>query len=155
MDKKPSTMHALFQRIHDYEKELWSRYGFKDQGPYAELLVAKALGARVLTNGVNQGFDLEHPRYGRIEVRSRRYPLDGRREDRTQVPSSKHGLFDHFVHIVLDQDFSVAGAYLAPHDAMEALVKRSKQRYVRFADGAALPQAVNITAEVRAAQAGL
>lgn len=74
--------------------------------------------------------------------------------ERAQVPSSKHGLFDHFVHIVLDQDFTVAGAYLVPHDAIATLVSQSKQRYVRFTDGAALPQSVNITAEVRAVQVG-
>src|SRR5687768_6297220 len=135
MDKKSSTMHALFQLMHACEKELWSQHGIKDQGQYAARLVADALGARVLANGVNQGFDLEHPRYGRIEVRSRRYPLDGRREDRAQVPLSKQGLFDHFVHIVFDGDFTVAAAYLAPHDAIETLVSRSKQRYVRLADG--------------------
>jgi hypothetical protein len=155
MDKTPSTMHALFQMMHACEKELWSQHGIKDQGQYAALLVARTLEARVIANGVNQGFDLEHPRYGRIEVRSRRYPLDGRREDRAQVPSSKHGLFDYFAHVVLDQDFTVAGAYLAPHDAIDALVSRSRQRYVRFADGAALPQSVDITAKVRAVQAGL
>ncbi|WP_162820671.1 hypothetical protein [Microvirga calopogonii] len=155
MDKTSSTMLELFQRMHECEKTLWSRYHLKDQGQYAALLVARALGACVVANGVNQGYDLEHPRYGRIEVRSRRYPLDGRREDRAQVPSSKQGLFDHFAHIVLDQDFTVAGAYLAPHDAIDAHVGKSKQRYVRFADGAALPQAVDITADVRAVQTGL
>src|SRR4051812_38398045 len=101
MDQKTKKMLALFRMMHACEKELWSLYGIKDQGQYVARLVAESLGARVVANGVNQGFDLEHDQYGRIEVRSRRLPFDGRREDRAQVPSSKYGLFDHFVHVVL------------------------------------------------------
>ena len=49
----------------------------------------KALGANILRNRVNKGFDLKHESYGRIEVRSRRYPLDERREDRVRLPKVK------------------------------------------------------------------
>jgi hypothetical protein len=145
-------IHDLFRYFHEIEKELWSRYKIKDPGSYAEHLVAKALGASLLRNSVNKGFDLKHESYGRIEVRSRRYPLDGRREDRVELPNVKSGLFDFFVHVVFDPDFSVFGAYLVPHDAITALASASKNRRVRFSEGCALSDATDITFKVRKAR---
>jgi hypothetical protein len=147
-----ASMRELFRYSHEIEKELWSRYKIKDQGSYAEHLVAEALGASVLANGVNKGFDLLHERYGKIEVRSRRYPLDGRREDRAHLSIKKSGLFDFFVHVAFDSDYSVSGAYLAPHDAIAALAAESKNRCVRFSAGSALPNSTDITAKVKKAQ---
>jgi hypothetical protein len=152
MNNSPSNMRTIFQQMYLLEQELWSRYRIRDQGQYAARLVGEAIGARVLANGVNKGFDLEHDNYGRIEVRSRRYPLDGRREDRAQVPARKAGLFDYFAHIVLDTNFTIAGGYLAPHDVIDALARRGRQRYVRFSDGRALPGAIDITLLLREAQ---
>ena len=62
-------MLALFQRMHCCEQELWSGFGIRDQGQYVTYLVAEALGARILANGVTKGFDLEHAQYCRIDVR--------------------------------------------------------------------------------------
>jgi hypothetical protein len=64
----------------------------------------------------------------------------------------KSGLFDFFVHVVFYPDFSVFGAYLAPHDAIGALASASKNRYVRFSEGRALSKATDITTKVRKAQ---
>lgn len=150
-----ASMHELFRYTHQIEKELWSRYGIKDQGSYAEYLVAEALGAQMLKNGVNKGFDLLHEHYGKIEVRSRRYPLDDRLEDRAQVPNSKSGLFNFFAHVVFDPSFKVHGAYLAPHDAISELASKSKNRYVRFSEGRSLSNSTDITAELCAAQVKL
>jgi len=152
MSNNPSNMHAIFQQMYLLERELWSRYRVRDQGQYAARLVGDAIGAHVLANGVNKGFDLEHDKYGRIEVRSRRYPHDGRREDRAQVPARKTGLFDYFAHVVLDTNFAIAGGYLAPHDVIDALARRDRQRSIRFSDGRALPGAVDITLLLREVQ---
>lgn len=146
-------MSALFRQLAAVEQQLWEHFGVKDQGQYAAQLVAQALGARKLANGVNKGYDLHHDLYGRIEVRSRRYPLDGRREDRAQVPVVKAGHFDHFVHLVFDQTFSVVGAYVCPHDRICELAAASKNRCIRYAEGVVLPGVIDITGAVRQAQA--
>ena len=149
------TMAELFRLLSASEKELWSTHRIREAGGYATRLVAEALGAHVLTNGVNKGYDLTDASLGRIEVRSRRYPFDGRREDRVQVPTAKQGLFDHFVHVVFNETYEIAGAYLAPHDPIDVLASRDRRRYIRFADGRGLPQAIDLTAEVRRVQASL
>src|SRR4051794_15431498 len=104
MDHEP-TLFELFQRHYASEMQLWSRFGVRELGKYAVILVGAALDARVIQNGVNRGYDLEHDSFGRIEVRSRREPLDGRSERRVELPIKKLGHFDHFVHVVFRKDY--------------------------------------------------
>ncbi len=147
-------MLAPFREMAAAEAELFRRFGIKDQGQYAARLVAQALGAKERPNGANKGFDLQSLDYGRIEVRSRRLPLDGRGEDRAQVPTSKAGFYDHFAHVLLEQDYRVIGCYVVPHDQIEWLAAASANRLVRFAQGKALPGAIDITDLLLRAQAG-
>lgn len=144
---------TLFQARDTIEREMYESFGIRDLGRYVEHLVAAALGAELHASGVTKGSDLFHPLYGRIEVRSRRLPYDSRGEDRAQIPLEKRGLFDHFVHVVVGTDYRVVGAYLVPHDTVERLAGISRNRYVRFREGAALADAVDLTDQLRAAQA--
>jgi hypothetical protein len=113
---KPSIL-SFFRRMYATEKELWDYHHIRTQGSYVALLVAEALGAEVLSDGTTRGHDLYHPSYKRIEVRSRREPLDGRNEFRAELSEKKKGHFDHFVHVALDSNYTVVGAYIAPHNS--------------------------------------
>jgi hypothetical protein len=150
LTRKPSLLE-LFQKLHAVEQELWDHHKIRQEGAYAERLVALALGAAVNTNGVYRGSDLVHPTLMRIEVRSRRLPLDARNETRISL-TLKRGLFEHCAHVLFDSDYSVKGGYIVPHDAIFEHLNATGKRYVRFEQGAALSQARDITESLIAAQ---
>jgi hypothetical protein len=145
---KPNIL-SFFRRKYVIEKELWDQHHIRGDGKYAELLVAEALGAHVLTNGVTRGSDLVHPSYKRIEVRSRRKPLGKSKELRAVLPESKRGYFEHFVHVAFDSDYTVVRSYILPHDSAYGILESGK---LSFDKGAAMSDAVDITAKVIAAQ---
>lgn len=148
-------MLTFFQEMHNAEQQLWLQHGIRDQGAYAARLVAEALGAHVVTNGVNRGFDLEHPTLKRIEVRSRRKPFDQRNELRIELSAKKRGYFDHCAHVAFESDYTVIGAYIIHHDAAYRHLEATGKRYMRFDQGAALSSSVDITAKVIVAQGNL
>ena len=79
-----------------------AKYGIRDEGGYAELLVAKALCAKRNASGVQKGYDLICKKRGKIEVRCRVLPRDGRNEDRLVIPKVKVKGFDVFVGVLFD-----------------------------------------------------
>lgn len=85
--------------------------GIKDLvGDYGELLTQQALGG-VRMNAVNQGYDIQHPEYRRIEVKTRKWELqkDGsvRKEDRAVGFKGKEEQLEWLAHIILGTDFKV------------------------------------------------
>jgi hypothetical protein len=130
-----------------------AKYGIRDEGGYAELLVAKALCAKRNASGVQKGYDLLCKKRGRIEVRCRVLPRDGRNEDRLVIPKVKIKGFDVFVGVLLDSDLSVIGGFELPHNATVALASGNER--VPFHVGIAHPKAINITARLKKAQASL
>jgi hypothetical protein len=158
MSEEPTPKKSIFEyfkRLHSIEAELYQVHGLRKEGAYAERLVATALEAAVLKNGVTRGHDLHHPTYGRIEVRSRRRPLDSRQEFRLTVEEKKRGQFDYCVHVSFDRDYTVIGAYLIPHDALFAHLDSVGRNKVRHDVGSKLPGATDITEAVQKAQAVL
>ena len=145
-------LFELFQRLHLVERELWNHHKIGEEGAYAARMVASALGAEVIRNGVNRGSDLFHPELKRIEVRSRRRPLDDRNETRIALGDKKRGYFDYCAHVLFNSDYTIARAYIVPHDAIFRHLEVSRRRYVRFEGGAALPESRDITSEMIAAQ---
>jgi hypothetical protein len=119
-----------------------------DDGAYAELLFVAAMGGVRNADSTAKGNDVIHPDFGRIEVRSRRLPFDGRQETRAALPEWKIGHFDWMAHILFATDYSVRGGYLAPADDFVALARRTSRK-VAFANGARLPTAIDITAQQR------
>lgn len=132
-------------------REELERYGIRDSGDYAEVLVAKALRGSRNSSGVERGFDLLTPEYGRVEVRSRILPRDGRRETRIRVEEKKWNHFAWLAGVIFEPSLSVHAAYLLPHDAAQSLALGA---YPRFPLEAALahPDCVNITAPLKEAE---
>jgi hypothetical protein len=133
-------------------REQLEKFGIRDSGDYAEVLAARALGVTRNESGVQKGYDLYCPKLGRIEVRSRTLPRDGRKETRLEVPKEKANGFDIFVGILFAADISIIGGFLLPHDEVLALAGNQKYLRIPFEVGAGHPKAVNITAQLREAQ---
>jgi hypothetical protein len=133
-------------------REMLKPFGVRDTGDYAEILVAKALDGTRNISGVERGYDVVTPGYGRVEVRSRTLPGDGRNETRIRVPDEKWGQFSWLAGVIFEPALAVYAAYLLPHDAAKALATCG--RYPRFSLGDALAhaQCVNVTAQFREAE---
>ena len=129
--------------------------GIKDLvGDYGELLVHEALGGQ-RQNAVNQGFDIDHNEYKRIEVKTRKYELlqDGgvRKENRAVGFKGKEASFDWLAHIVLDVNFAVVAGCLAAYQDVWPEVQRTKDK-VGYATSSKLPSSIDITVKLQAAQ---
>lgn len=132
-----------------------SRNGIKDLvGDYGELLIHRAFGGE-RKSAVHQGYDILHPEFGRIEVKTRKYELkeDGsiRKESRAVGFKGKENGFDWLAHVVLDTDFSLVGACLAPYAQVWLEIERTTGK-VGFPTSSKLPGSRLITSEVKAAQ---
>ncbi|WP_338589299.1 hypothetical protein VXM60_13665 [Shewanella khirikhana] len=135
-----------------------AKNGIKDLvGDYGELLIHKALGGN-RENAVNQGFDIQHPHYKRIEVKTRKYELlqsgGVRKEGRAVGFKGKEDGFDWLAHIVLDVDFSVVGGCLVSYQDVWPEVQRTKDK-IGFSTSSKLPSSINITNQLRDAQKAL
>jgi hypothetical protein len=130
-------------------------HGVRDSGQYAELLVCSALNAQRNRSGVQKGFDIRCTANGRVEVRSRTLPSDGRNETRLEIPKKKVGHFDCFAGILFNSDISVLAGFLLPHDAAVALAGKQKFLRIPFEIGARHPEARDITKLLRDAQSRL
>lgn len=122
--------------------------GIKDLvGGYGELLIHKAFGGN-RENAVNQGFDIQHPQYKRIEVKTRKYELlqngRARKESRAVGFKGKENGFDWLAHIVLDVDFAVVGGCLVSYQDVWPEVQRTKDK-VGFSTSSKLPSSLDIT----------
>lgn len=133
-------------------REQLEQFGIRDTGGYAEVLVAKAIGAARNENSVKKGYDLLCHKHGKIEVRSRTLPRDGRDETRLEIPKEKTNGFDFFAGVLFAADMTVLGGFLLSHN--EALALAGNQKFLRipFEVGAAHPRAIDITAQLRQAQ---
>ena len=132
-----------------------AKSGIKDLvGDYGELLVHKALGGR-RENAVNQGFDIEHSEYKRIEVKTRKYELlqDGgvRKENRAVGFKGKEEGFDWLAHVVLDVNFLVVAGCLVSYPDVWPEVQRTKDK-VGFSTSSKLPSSIDITNRLQQAQ---
>lgn len=132
-----------------------AKNGIKDLvGDYGELLVHRALGGR-RQNAVNQGFDIDHSEYKRIEVKTRKYELvqDGsvRKENRAVGFKGKENGFDWLAHVILDVNFSVVGGCLVSYQDVWPEVQRTIDK-VSFATSSRLPSSINITDKLNKAQ---
>ena len=136
-------------------REALEAHGIRDTGGYAELLAAKALGATRNLSGVEKGYDLVCSKLGRIEVRSRTLPRNGRKETRIEIPSQKTDGFDWLLGILFNPDVSIVGAFLLPHDAAVGLSELQQFKRIPFEVGAAHHEAIDVTSKLRDAQLNL
>lgn len=147
---KKQTRQQLMIRLAEVQS-LLAEYSIHGAPGYAEVLVAEALGGHRESNGVNQGFDVMAPIYGRIEVKCRQLPLDGRREDRVDLRDTKAKGFDYLAIVIFYPDYSVKGAVLAPYSRVWPLVDSRRYRRVSYGEACQLDEAVDISELVSAA----
>lgn len=83
-------------------------------GRFGEVLAAAAPKGELMP-AVTQGFDIRHPEYGRVQVKTRKLPRDGRNETRA-VGFGGPNAFDWLCHVLLDVDYGVKGAWLVPYE---------------------------------------
>jgi hypothetical protein len=126
-------------------------FGIRDTSDYAEVLVAEALDGWRLASRVAKGHDVLAESYGRIEVKCRQLPLDGRIEERVSVGAGKEGGFEFLAVVIFCPDFVVKGAVVVPYAAVWDLVARQAYNRVSYSQACQLPGAVDITEAVRAA----
>jgi hypothetical protein len=127
------------------------KHGIRDGCDYAEAIVAEAVGGIRKPSGVNKGLDIQSSLFGRIEVKCRQLPRDGRIEERVSLGNTKEGGFDHLAVVVFKPDFEVKGAVLVPYWRVWDFVQANPYGRISYAQACRLSDAVDITAAVVAA----
>jgi len=116
-----------------------------------ETLVAEALDGQRVSSGVNQGFDVDAAGFGRIEVKHRQLPPDGRVEQRVELAAAKVNGFDYLAVVIFDVEMGVHGAILVPYASVWPIVESRPWRRISFSEAVALPGAINVTVQMQAA----
>jgi hypothetical protein len=145
------TRQELMHELHELLSELAAKHRIRSASDYAEQLVAEALHGTREKNAVTKGYDLTAPGLGRVEVKFRRLPNDGRIEERVALGSAKQDGFDYLAVVILHADFRVKGAVLVPYGEAWKFVQESAYNRISFAQACTCEGAINITAEVAAA----
>jgi hypothetical protein len=124
-------------------------YGIRDAPDYAEVLIAEALlGDRVVSR-VTKGHEVLSEKFGRVEVKCRQLPPDGRIEERVEISASKEVGFDHLALVIFHTDFSVKGAVIVPYAVVWKLASQHQYNRLSYAQACQLAGAVDVTAIVR------
>lgn len=148
-----ATRLELMQRLVATREQL-REFGIRDASDYAEVLVAEAMSGQRLSSRVNKGHDVLTTVCGRVEVKCRQLPVDGRVEERVEVGAGKEDGFDFLAIVIFRPDFSVKGAVIVPYSAVWELVAAQRYNRVSYSLACQLPGAVDITAAVITASAG-
>jgi hypothetical protein len=117
---------------HDMMRRLVVEYNIRSLSDYAEQLVAEALGGNRTECVTNKGVDVTVPALGRVEVKCRRLPHDGRVEERVSIGRSKDHEFDYLAVVISGTDLDIKGAVLVPHDAAERVFETSRYRRINY-----------------------
>lgn len=129
--------------------------GIKDLvGDYGELLIHKVLGG-TRESAVNKGFDISHPKFNRIEVKTRKYELNQngktRKENRAVGFKGKENGFDWLAHIILDTDYSVISGCLCSYQDVWPEIQEKKGK-VSFGVSSNCDSSIDLTEELQSAQ---
>ena len=143
--------HDLMQRLADLRQAL-REYGIRDASDYAEALIAEAVEGERQRSRITKGFDVLAPRFGRIEVKCRQLPLDGRLEERVAITSAKEDGFEHLAILIFQADFSIKGAVIVPYPAVWEFVRDQQYNRISYSQACRLPGAAELTTAVQAAQ---
>ena len=138
------------QQLAAVRERLWA-FGIRAAADYAEVLVAEAMTGQRSSSRVNKGYDVMADSYGRIEVKCRQLPPDGRVEERVEVGSGKEGGFEFLAIVIFHPDFSVKGAVIVPYVTVWDFVAAQRYNRVSYAQAWQLAGAVDSTAALRAA----
>ncbi len=124
-------------------------YGIDSVSDYAEYLLEQALLGKRERRGT-KGFDVLAPMYGRIQVKCRRLPSDGRLEQRLLCRNLDAEAFDYVGAIIFRPDLSVKCALLISRMAVWSFVENHPDTHKKIAHQqiAALNGAVDITERI-------
>ncbi len=100
---------------------------------------------------MNQGHDVVCGRYGRVEVKCRQLPPDGRTEERVAISPSKKSGFDFLAVVVFHTDFTVKGAVIVPYSGIWKVAAHQEYNRVSYSQALRLAGAIDVTALVRKA----
>lgn len=150
MAENPTSRRDLMQQLATLRHRLRG-HGIRDAADYAEVLVAEALAGRRLASRVTKGHDVLAAPYGRVEVKCRQLPPDGRVEERVEVSPAKEGGFEFLAVVVFRPDFGVKGAVVVPYAAVWEFLGRQDYNRISYAQACRLCGAVDITEAVQAA----
>ena len=106
-------------------------HGLRDLvGDYGEFLAHQAIGGRLMPP-VTKHYDIEHPNYGLVQVKTRRLGerVGGRKCCETRAVFKSGYAFDTLFHIILGEKFEVLHAATAPRSEVEP-VARSKSNKI-------------------------
>lgn len=128
-------------------------YAIESIADYAEYLFEQALGGKRVKRGV-KGHDVIVEGLGRIQVKERRLPADGRVEERLHLRNMTCDSCDQLGAIIFNNDLSIRKAVLIPQNDVWRLVVEhpDPEKKVRFDLIAALPSAINVTTRLRTVQ---
>lgn len=132
-------------------RERLREFGIRDASDYAEVLVAEALNGTRLASRVNKGHDVLADVFGRVEVKCRQLPPDGRVEERVEVGAGKESGFEFLAVVVFQPDFNVKGAVIVPYASVWEFVSSHQYNRISYLQACQLPGSVNITAELQSA----
>ena len=124
-------------------------YRIHDAPDYAEVLISEALGGTRVASPANPGYDVVCKGFGRIEVKCRQLPPDGRTEERVEVPRSKESGFDFLAVVIFHHDFAVKGAVVVPYDSVWQLVASHRYNRLSYPQACGLRGAIDVTDRVR------
>lgn len=130
---------------------LMVEHGIRSVSDYAEQIVADALGGARVANAGNQGYDVMAPYYGRVEVKFRQLPSDGRIEERCALSDAKENGFDYLAVVIFHPDFRVKGAVLVPYAEAWHFVAASAYNRISYAQASGCAGSIDITSDVAAA----
>lgn len=150
MAEVPTPRRELMRQLAAVRERL-REFGIRDASDYAELLVAEALAGQRHASRVNKGHDVLAELYGRVEVKCRQLPPDGRVEERVEVGAGKEGGFEFLAVVIFRPDFSVKGAVVVPYASVWEFAAAHEYNRVSYSQACRLPGAVDITAAVQAA----
>jgi hypothetical protein len=145
--QKPSRRELMHQLA--VVRAALREYRIRDAPDYAEVLISEALGGNRVASQANPGYDVVCDGFGRIEVKSRQLPPDGRNEERVAVSESKESRFDFLAIVVFHPDFEVRGAVVAPYDSVWELIAGQRYNRISYAQACGLLGAIDVTDRVR------
>jgi hypothetical protein len=130
-------------------------YAIESIADYAEYLFEQALGGKRVGRGV-KGHDVVVPGLGKVQVKERRLPADGRIEERLHLRNMTCDSCDQLGAIIFNNDLSVRKGLLVPQiDVWPVIVEHTDpEKKIRFDLIAALPSAVDLTLRLQRVQGG-
>jgi hypothetical protein len=125
-------------------------YEISSLADFAEYLFEQALGGKRVGRG-QKGHDVVVPNLGRLQVKQRCLPPDGRIEERLHLRSCTRDGCDYLGAIIFNVDYSIRKASLIPFAEVWRLIEQypDREKNVRFDLLAQLPGAVDLSVRIR------